>query len=191
MNEKANFLTRIKEHKLYKKLKSIKNIEIIIAIVIIALMILIYSVSFSRTKEKTQPQQASVKTAGTLTELETELASVLSNINGVGKVKVLITYEGSTELKTANTTTSNSSVSLDKITGQKVAEVISETRSPIIVTVNGISAPIVLTEVLPPIRGVIIVAEGADKVATKLQLIRAVTVALKINGNQIEVFAMN
>lgn len=190
MSEKANFLTRIKEHKLYKKLKSIKNIEIIIAIVIIAIMILIYAVSFSQPKDETQ-NQTSVSTASTLSELESELAEVLSTIDGVGKVKVLITYEGSTELKTADTTTSNSSVSLDKTTGQKIAEVVSETKSPIIVTVNGVSTPIVLTEVLPPIKGVIVVAQGAEKISTKLQLIRAVTVALKINGNQIEVFAMN
>ena len=52
------------------------------------------------------------------------------------------------------------------------------------------SKPIILKEVEPEIKGVIIIAQGAEDVRVKMELMRAVQVALGIKPSQVEVFPM-
>lgn len=88
MNEESKpLLEKIRKSNTFQKLKGIKNIEIIIAIIVCVLAIGIYlviDVSKKDTKNKS-------------VESQSELESILENIDGVGKIKVLITYGNSGE----------------------------------------------------------------------------------------------
>ena len=57
------------------------------------------------------------------------------------------------------------------------------------VTENGVSKPIVLMEVLPQIKGVIVVAGGADDINVKLNIYRAVQATISVSSDNIQVFA--
>ena len=105
----------------------------------------------------------------------------MSAVDGAGQVSVMITVDGSPELVYANekdqTSSSNSSGSVTTSTYS----------SPIIVNVNGTSTALVMTEILPVVKGVIVVASGAGNVATKLDLLNAVSTLLDISTNQVTI----
>ena len=98
-----SYKTKIKEF--YLKLKTIKNIEIIIAVIVIALIILLYSlISVNKKNDVKISSAVNEKQEMSLTaEVERKLTEVLSQIDGAGKVKVMITYSSSPEKIIANT----------------------------------------------------------------------------------------
>lgn len=163
---------------IFAKIKSVKNIEIIIGLVIIAVMIIIYS-NVSAAKEKTDADSGG---EATLTDnLETRLADILGEIEGAGEVKVMITYAGTGDKITAettntHTTTTNGSTSSTTTT--------TTTSSPVL---SG-SDVVILQEKMPEIKGVIVVAEGASDMKVKLKLMQATATVLGINANSIQIF---
>ena len=69
---------------LFQKLKNIKHIEIVIAVIFAVIILLIYLSSVGSTK--------STSTTNGQTELEIRLCGILEDLEGVGKVSVMINY---------------------------------------------------------------------------------------------------
>lgn len=184
-------MDKAKFKELVIKIKKIKHIEIIIGVVAVILMIIIYtSVSTGSSNKATQKESKQSTTSNeAVIDLEKRLSTVLANIEGVGKTEVMITYKSTTEKITANTTTTNNNTS--STTSGNTNNSTSITQAPVIVTNNGKSEPYITKEILPEVKGVVIVAEGADNPVTKLAIMRAVQTALQINASSIEIFAMN
>ena len=172
----------------FKSLKGIKHIEVIAGICILAVMLLI-AFGGNKTEENNS-------TSGTTAEYEEVLASelemVLGAIKGAGKVEVLITYESTSEIVPAydsekqydkTTETDSDGVTRSEETG-------SENSSPVTVNGKGGSTTLVLTEKMPQIRGVIIVAEGAGNVDVRLDLLRAARTVLCVSADKVDVFEM-
>lgn len=76
---------------LWKRLKSIKHIEVIIAILFALIVLLVYFSSTSAIGAKTV-QNASQSSSYT-TQIETKLENLLSQIDGAGKIDVMIMCE--------------------------------------------------------------------------------------------------
>lgn len=127
-------------------------------------------------------------------ETETQLSSILSRIEGAGEVSVMITLKSGTEIIPAK----DESIS-DKTTNEKDNEggtrIINEQNtSDKVVFMNeqgGNSKPLVLKEVNPEIKGVIIVAEGAKDPKVKLKLTEAVQTVLDVPAYRVSVFESN
>jgi|AGTN01.1.fsa_nt_gi hypothetical protein len=181
------FKTKVKS--VIAKLKTIKNIEIIVGVVIIAIVALIYStVTSNQGKAKTaSPAKTDAVTSNLADGLESRLEQILSQIDGAGQVKVMITFESSAEIVAASTTNRHSNTSSSSGGGSTTT--VTETISPIIVTNNGKSEIIILKQIMPEIRGVIIVAEGASNIRVRSELRRAAQTALGVNASSIEIFA--
>lgn len=162
-----------------KKLKSIKNYEIIISLIIICIVLLIYfSVNGDGKKEEKVTESVNIS----LTDgLEERVGNVLSKIEGVGEVDVLITFSSSVEQVTANTQNSHSTTTSNQNNSTTTS---TTTSSPIISNQN----VIVLQEKMPEIIGVIVVAEGADNPKVKINILSAVSTALDIDKNSIQIF---
>ncbi|MGN1227949.1 MAG: hypothetical protein ACI4TX_04830 [Christensenellales bacterium] len=162
-----------------EKLKNIKGIEWIIVVVACLIVFLIY---YSTMGTKNDESGINVSSSSTYaSELESKLCKVLSNVAGAGNVHVMITLESGAEIivatsKEERTNTSSSSNS----TNQSVTVI----ETPVIVN----KEPIVLMEILPKIKGVIVVAQGANDVAVRLELLRAVQALIDVDSNQIEIF---
>lgn len=172
------------------KIKKIKHIEIIVGVVAVILMIVIYtSVSAGSSTKDSQKPVSSITSSESVSDLEKRFSDIISNIDGVGRAEVMITYKSTTEKITANTTTTNNNTSSS--TSGNTSNSTSITQAPVIVTNSGKSEPYVTKEILPEVLGVIIVAEGADNPVTKLAIMRAAQTALRINASNIEIFAMN
>ncbi len=171
-----------------KKLKSIKHIEIIIVVIFILILLLIcFSgngvfgfLKTSKTTSETQTSTTYINTTEYVSSIETKLENLLSGIKGAGNVKVMVSIDSSVELKfaTDEVITTN---------GQK-----TETETKIIlVEVNGKNEPIIISEKLPSVTGVVVVSSGASNTKVKLDIINAIQILLNIDSSQIQVFIGN
>ena len=183
-----SYKTKIKEF--YLKLKTIKNIEIIIAVIVIALIILLYSlISVNKKNDVKISSAVNEKQEMSLTaEVERKLTEVLSQIDGAGKVKVMITYSSSPEKIIANTKSTHTNTTSSS--GSVTTSTSTVTETPIIISSSGKSELYIIKEIMPQVVGVIVVAGGADNARVRLDLMRAVQTILNINANSIEIFAM-
>ncbi len=185
----------LKKFKWFQKLKNVKHIEIILVVVLACLVLLIWFSDFGGSKKSTSVEKvSSINSTERYAELlESRLESALSKISGAGNVKVMITFDGVTELVLASTkdekinSTSNSSQ--NGTTNKTENKTVST--EPVLITENGSTNPIVLMEILPDIKGVIVVAQGADNIRVKLDLLKAVQALLSVQSSQVEIFTGN
>ncbi|MBE5745861.1 MAG: hypothetical protein E7359_01040 [Clostridiales bacterium] len=174
-----------------KKIKNIKHIEIYICIIFIGLLLLIYFYGFGGKKANDQLKETASSgeiafTSSSLyaKELEEKLEQVIGNLKGVGMAKVMVSVKSGGEIVIANSITEETVVSTD---GE--SQNVTIVKTPIIVTENGESKPIILMEILPEIQGVIVVAEGADDTMVKLNIYQAVQAIITVPSVNIQVFA--
>ena len=122
-------------------------------------------------------------------ELEERLEQVLSCIRGAGRVDVMITYDTGPEIVPAMSTNVNSTGSeTSEGSRSSSSQQSTESTEPATVSGSGGNEPIVLKEIEPVVRGVIVVAEGAADIEVRLDLQRAVRAVLDIPLSRIEVF---
>ena len=159
-----------KKMKFIDKIKSNKKIQYI---VIAVLSILVIFIVFFNGKSKTTEEVSAE--VNYVSNLETKLEKTLSQVDGAGKVSVVINVESGMEtvLATKTVTTENSSGKHTETT-------------PILV--NG--KTVVIKELNPEITGVLIVCEGAKSIAVLNKLQQATMSLLDININKIEILSM-
>ena len=125
--------------------------------------------------------------------IEENLATILNQIAGVKNANVFVTLERSSEIVVAeNITTEDRTINEDDRNGAtKLTLEKRETRSIVTLPQEGSQkeVPLVLKEYEPVIKGVIVVAKGADDPDLRLQIARAVQTALQISMYRIDVFA--
>ncbi|MBZ2173748.1 sporulation stage III protein AG [Schnuerera sp. xch1] len=119
--------------------------------------------------------------------LEKKLESILSQLKGVGTVQVMITLEDTTEKVPAFNTTKNNETTKELDSQGGTREIVREDTTIQIVT-EGEGSPIVLKEIKPTIKGIIVIAEGAENLEVKEMLYEAVKTVLGISGNKVEVY---
>lgn len=118
--------------------------------------------------------------------LETRLEDILSNINGVGNVKVLITYNETEEIiPVYNKTDKKSTINeVDSSGGTRVTQEVDSSEEVVyenekIITQKTIS---------PKIEGAIITATGANNSQVKTNIIQAVEAVTGLATHKIQVF---
>jgi len=186
--------------KLVEKIKAYKNKEFIIAVLIIAVIISIYlstidhrSTEPAEEKEENRYDIKYVDADETAdSDLEMKLKQKLSAIKGAGKVEVMITYKSGKEYVPALSQVESSTVTKEQDASGGVRTVTQSEQNNEPVTMNDSSGakPLILKEIEPEIKGVIVIAEGADDLGVRIELRRAVQTALGLNANQVEVFTM-
>lgn len=125
-------------------------------------------------------------------DLESSLETILGNIEGVGKVKVLITYsESSQTVPMFNEDTSISATEETDTNGgsRKISQ--ENTKKEVIYQeVDGEKIPITQSVIMPTIEGAIITAAGAGNATVKSNIIQAVEAATGLTTHKIQVFPM-
>ena len=149
-----------------------KNITVVYLIIIIGVFFLCIG-SFVPQKDTSKAQ-----TETKINEnLENRLAGILSKIGGVGDVHVMITYKSSASKATAK----------DKTLEQSDTE--SRLSEENIICGGSGGTPFIIREDMPKILGVVVVAEGAENINLKKQIIDAVKALTGVSANNIGVFA--
>jgi stage III sporulation protein AG len=124
--------------------------------------------------------------------LERDLKSILSKIEGVGNVEVLITLNSDEEVVAAMDVVQSSTTTNEKDSNGTVREVVqTESNNKIVTSQNlsGQNAPIVLKRLMPEIRGVIVVADGAKDPRLRYEISSAVQTALGIPAYKVRVIS--
>lgn len=126
-------------------------------------------------------------------ELETKLEGILEKISGVGKVKVMLTYTETSELKliyNEDSSTSNTNETDSDGGTRTVTENDSQKEVVFKENTDGSKEPITQSISSPKIEGAIIVAEGADNPTVKTNIIQAIEAATDLATHKIQVFKM-
>jgi len=120
---------------------------------------------------------------------EKKLISLLSQIQGVGKVDVMITYYTSAEKVPAYDTQKNESSTEEKDSAGGTRSMAQEEFNSTVAYEDSSDGkkPVFLKSIEPEVKGVLVVAEGADSVEVRERITRAVTVVLDIPIHKVEV----
>jgi stage III sporulation protein AG len=124
------------------------------------------------------------------TRLERSLAGTLTQIAGVGEVRVLLTVDGSRREYLANQTKEvRTTVENDRAGVERQVTEERTTIQYVLVTDNARKGeqPIIVQEGRPPIRGVLVIADGARDPRVRLDILRAVETVLGVPAHRIQV----
>lgn len=167
----------------FVSLFSKKNIKIIVALILMLfVIILLFNLgdNSKTTSNATVSDKSYITTLEYCKLLEEKLEAVISQIDGAGKVKVMLTVEGSPELIYVSDTDTKTSTTTNGTTS-------TTTSSPIIVGGSANSSGLITTEKLPSVKGVIVVASGAGEIGTKLNILNAIATLLDLSTDKITV----
>ena len=180
--------------------KHVANIVVLLAIAVIAL---IFTSDFSA---KDSNIQSNVKKTGKETFIqegdifkteeaiiEERLRQILEKIKGSGEVEVMITFDMGPEIIPASNTVEikDTSEEKDASGGIRTVKTQNTTENIVVSNDNSGSKPLVLKEIKPQVRGVIVVAEGADDIEVKMKLYDAVKTVLQVSGDRVQVYTKN
>lgn len=125
--------------------------------------------------------------------LEKRLTEALACVEGVGKIKVMITLKATGEkiiLKETPYTGSETS-EIDSEGGSRNVSEWSQSDTAVYIEKNdGSRTPYVVQETNPKIEGVIVVAEGGDNIYTVKEIIEAVSALFDVPSHKIKVMKM-
>ncbi len=124
--------------------------------------------------------------------LKTDLENILSKINGVGKVKVLVTYTESSQIVAMynENTKETSTEEKDETGGTRTIKESDTQKDVIYQEENGEKKPITQKTIMPKIEGAIITAQGASNIDVKTNIIQAVEAVTGLATHKIQVFEM-
>lgn len=130
--------------------------------------------------------------SNTPSSIEEKLENILSNIKGVGDVKVLITYSESSKLIPLYDEDSSSTVTeeTDSGGGTRVVNETSTSKEVIYEENDGVKTPMTQSVVNPKIEGAIITATGANNAEVKTNIVQAVEAVTGLATYKIQVFEM-
>lgn len=166
------WLKFVNEEKLQKILKNKKHTNLVYLILIIGVVLLAIT-SFFPEEEQAVGAESTIECEN----IEEELEEILSQMAGVGKTKVLITYESDGE----------------KVVAKDIERDKSETSgrsSEKVVTVNsgGGQVPIILSQRSPGIKGVLVICDGGADANVRKRLMEAIEAVTNVSTHNIAIF---
>lgn len=169
MNE---FIAKIKN--MFTK---IKHKELVIALILIAVLLLLYFsgkggvFTFLSSGSETEKETAEY---GYCEKMALDVTDAVMLLTGSDKCKVIINWADGGENEIAYTTTVNAT---------------GETKTPQLVTVNGVSAPIILKESYPTALSVAVVCPKNTSTETKLNIKYLISTLLQSDINDIAIYS--
>jgi stage III sporulation protein AG len=113
---------------------------------------------------------------------ETQLAEILSTVTGVGEVDVMVNLESTPELIVEKNTNSRSSTNQETDKDKATRNQNEQSRDEQVVVIQGgkQDQPIIVKTMKPRVRGVLVVAKGADNIQVKAWMTEAVQKVLDV-----------
>lgn len=193
--------------KVIKKFKNIFNKDskrlgenLVILMIIGVIIIIAGGALFGGDKEKKVKTEDSdnekLETLGGIEKsdknisLELKVEEILSQINGAGEVKVLITYETGLEIVPFTNIKRSDDIVDEQDSAGGIRKANQNSYESSIVyeeEAGGIKKPIVVKEVYPKVKGVVIVADGGSDLTIRESLLKAVEVLLDVPVHKIQV----
>ncbi len=179
--------------------KKIENLVVLIIILIVTVLC-VNSIWNKDNKQKSYINETTTKQLADKSEknetenydLQKNIENILSNMEGVGRVNVLITYsESSQTVAMYNENSKDSSTEeKDDKGATRIIKQVDTNKDIIYKEVNGEKIPITQKTINPKIEGAVVTAEGATNSTVKSNIIQAVEAATGLATHKIQVFEM-
>ena len=167
----------------------IENIGIpkLCLILLLGISLIIVSIPSGKTKKMNKKStETTAKEDSTdlyVKKQERRLVNALKHVEGVGKVKVMITVNSSKEAVV------NKDSPYEQSSSEK-EKTVKEDEQTVLVEENGKKVPYVIKEVEPVVEGVVVVAQGGGNDIIKNQIVEAVSVLFHISSYKVKVLKM-
>lgn len=121
-----------------------------------------------------------------------DLTETLLQVSGVGKVSVMIYFEGGSESLPAMNINDNNKKTEEKDSqgGVRTTTEVSKNQNIVVVSDGGSNKPFIIRQVNPAIGGIMVVAEGADNAEVRERVQNAVKTVLNVPANKVSVMPM-
>ena len=164
--------------KLSEKLKKDKKLLLTVAAGILGIVFIVISEFIPKSSyKKAETGEQNKNSVSSYEEtLEKRLESIISSVDGAGRVQVMVTLDTSEQTQYAKDEKENSK------SGDKSYE------KKFVLTDD--DSGVVLKTTEPEVRGVIVVCDGGDNAAVKNGITSAVRAALSVDSNKITVLKM-
>ncbi|MBE7073810.1 MAG: hypothetical protein E7379_01815 [Clostridiales bacterium] len=164
---------------LFERIKKIKHLYIYLALSLALLSICVYFVALPSQKDSNKEETIDNNrtefstSAEYVVYLENKLESVINCLKGVENVEVAITlekgfeyvYQTEDETRTTSNGTSITTTTLVYIDGK----------------------PVMLEEIYPVIKGIVVVVQGSEEVSVKLNIIQVIKTMIDVDSSQINI----
>ena len=198
------FKERMKNKEGENNTKTLENLVVFAIILIITIFAINYIWSGGKKENKTNTEEGkrlataenivdtSKQNISSTENIEARLENILSNIKGVGKAKVLITYSQTSQVMPMYDEESSISTTeeTDSGGGTRTVNETSTKKDIIYEENNGLKTPITQSIINPKIEGAIITAQGANDANVKTNIIQAVEAVTGLATYKIQVFEM-
>lgn len=172
-----------------------------LTVILVCILIILSTDIFKSTstvkinaQEKVPQENATSSTSYHDYEVATqnELKALLENIDGVGRVNVMLNIDGSEEQVPALNVTDSKSNTKERDTSGGTRDTVQDNNgSTVVITNDGSkSLPLIIKTNKPKVIGVIVVAEGAKEKYIQLQISQAVTRLFNITPEKVSVYPM-
>lgn len=177
--------------------KNPQFVKIVVIVGFVGIALILFSGFFTDSKQSNDTERNSSQIAYvSLTEyenqLEQSLAEIICAINGAGTTKVMLTMDSTVEQVFAadkNMSQSNSN-NLQQSDSKNSKDITAESSYITVELSNGTEQTVLVKEIQPKVRGVLVVCAGGDNSVVKEKVIDAVTKALDISSSKVSVVGL-
>lgn len=168
---KSRFTEKIQT--IFESLKKNRRLQILLLVALVLIVIVCYFCFSSKSKTKNSAQTEETNDTSTyVSYLETKLKNSLVNLSGVENVSVMITLESGFEYVYA----------MEEQTKQTASGTLTTTS---LVLVSG--EPVVVKQIYPVIKGVVVVSPSAKDINTRLNILSVIQTVLEITNDKITI----
>lgn len=179
-----------------------KNIGIdkILIIVMVGILFLVITIPTGSKTKNTTTNSSDASNSDTSTDtsdyeqyLENKIQSILSKVDGVGKVDIMVTLKGTGEkvLVSEDTISENSVKETDSDGGVRESLDKSSSQSYLYSNSQNGSEPYVSQEIKPEVEGVVIIAQGGADSIVVSNITKAIEALLSVPAHKIQVLKMS
>lgn len=198
----GDYLEEKNTESIFSKLNSFtknpKFVKTVIIVGFVGIALILFSEFFKDNRQNDEMKNNNSQIAYvSLTEyenqLEQSLAEIICSINGAGTTKVMLTMDSTVEQVFA----SNKNMSQNNSNNEKQSDITSNkdvTAESTYITVelsDGTEQTVLVKEIQPKVRGVLVVCAGGDNSVVKEKVIDAVTKALDISSSKVSVAGLS
>jgi stage III sporulation protein AG len=176
--------------------KNPKFVRIIIIIGLVGIGLILLSGLFPEKSNTEENQKNSQIAYVSLTQyennLEQSLADIISSIDGAGKTRVMLTMDSTVEQVYATDKTMSQKDTVNSGEDTETNKDISANSTYITVELSdGTQQTVLLKEIQPKVRGVLVVCNGGNNSVVKEKIVDAVTKALDISSSRVSVAGLS
>ncbi len=149
---------------------------------------LLIGISTLWEQKPTAPQTETTDTAQYIAQMEERLEQMVSSVHGAGRAEVMITLQNGVEYVYANEQKINS----DHTESESQTSVRDDSHKTVVTVDDGDGkSGLLVTEIQPVVRGVVVACEGAADETVAALVSQAVCTALDITGKRVCVIPYN